>query len=173
MHLFSHSFLQLGANLTGFLEWFVASVAILVVVTLLYVLVLNRSPPPEGLTVAKEEALAESRDVNSVLSSAESALTGGDTKKAVELSVNAARLSLERVLAKTGIPLTGMNVGDLAYLVQTKATNSPDISQHSYQLNLLHLKAAQSQQISFQEAQWAISTASWISQLVANRQIVV
>jgi hypothetical protein len=57
--------------------------------------------------------------------------------------------------------------------VQTKASASPDITQHCYQLNLLHLKAAQGQQISVQEAQWAVSTASWLSNLEKNGQIVV
>ena len=34
-----------------------------------------------------------------------------------------------------------MNVSDMAYLVQTKATRAPDITQPIYQLNMLHLKA--------------------------------
>jgi hypothetical protein len=171
--IFSVSILQSGNNLDSLLEWFVASASILLVVTLLYVFVLSRSPPPEGPTVARIEASAESRDVTSILSSAERALSGGDTRKAVELSVKAVAVSLGNALAKTGIVLEDMNVSDMAYLAQTKATSSPDISQHAYQLNLLHLKAVQSQQVSPQEAQWAISTASWLSQLVASGQIVL
>jgi len=64
-----------------------------------------------------------------------------------------------------------MNVSDMAYLVQTRATRAPDITQPSYQLNMLHLKAAQSQQVTSQEAEWALNSASWLSQLVATQQI--
>ena len=170
---FSSTLLQSGNNLNALLEWFVASVALIGAVTFFYVFVLNRSPSPDGLTQAKLEATASTRDVTQIFSLAQEALSKGDANRAIELSVKVVRRSLENVLRKTGINLEDMNVSDLAYLAQTRASRSPDIAQHAYQLNLLHLKAAQSQQLTQQEAEWAVNTSSWISSLATNGQIIL
>ena len=169
----SYTLLESGNNLNALLEWFVASVALIAAVTFFYVFVLNRSPSPEELTQAKLESIASTRDVSQILSSAQDALGSGDTNRAVELSVKVVSISMENVLRRTGINLEEMNVSDMAYLAQTRASSSPDIAQHAYQLNLLLLKAAQSQRVTQQEAEWATSTAGWISQLVLSGQIII
>ena len=169
--IFSASYLQFGNNLVDLAEWFVASVALLLIVTLVYVFVLNKSPPPEGITQAKIESSSVVSDPAPIISAAQDALKNGDGTKAVELSVKAVIVSLAPLLKGTGANMGNMNVSDLAYLVQTKATRAPDITQPIYQLNMLHLKAAQSQQVTSQEAEWALNSASWLSQLVATQQI--
>ena len=50
--LFSN-YLQIGNDPLALVEWFVASFALIIAVTLVYIFVLNKSPPPEGLTEAK------------------------------------------------------------------------------------------------------------------------
>ena len=82
-------------------EWFVASVALLLVVTLIYVFVLNKSPPPEGITQAKFESPSVVSDPALVISAAQDALKSGDGRKAVELSVKAVSLSLTSLLRRT------------------------------------------------------------------------
>ncbi|MGI0090923.1 MAG: hypothetical protein ACREBS_04370 [Nitrososphaerales archaeon] len=166
--------LVVGNAPVAFLEWFAASVALVIIVTLIYVFVLNRSPPPEGLTQAKLEnvrgALGSS-DPSLFISDAENAVKTGDNGRAVELAVGAARALLVSIVEKLGIRSNNMNISDMAYLVQSKAARSPDITQPMYQLNLMHLKAAQLQPVTAEEAQWAISTSSWLSQLVSAHQI--
>ena len=169
--IFSGNYLQFGNNVVSLAEWFVASIALVIVVTLIYVLVLNKSPRPEGMTQARLESSSMLSDPASIISSAQDALRNGDNKKAVELSVKAVGVTLATLLSATGVDLGNMNTSDMAYIVQTKATKSPDITQPIYQLNLLHLKAAQSQQITIQEAEWAINTANWLSQLVTAQHI--
>jgi hypothetical protein len=170
--IFPVDYLQFGNNLIDLFEWFVASVAVLLAVTLIYVFVLNKSPPPEGLTQAKLESYAMMSDPTPIISSAQDALKNSDYTKAVDLAVKAVHTSLVPLLKGTKEHISDMNVSDLAYLVQSKAAKSPDITQPIYQLNLLHLKAAQSQVISIQEAEWAVNTAGWLAQLVVANQIV-
>lgn len=171
--IFQMSYLQSGNNPVALAEWFIVSVAIVIVVTLIYVFILNKSPPPEGITQAKIESTNVSIDTSSLISSAQDILKSGDTRKSVELAVTAAGNTLSTLLKSTGVDLSNMNISDMAYLVQSKATGSSDITQPIYQLNLLHLKSAQSQPIALQEAEWAINTANWLSQLVATQQIKI
>jgi len=164
-------YLQSGNDPVALIEWFVASVSIIVVVTLLYVFVLGKSPPPEGLTEARLEMQTEQNkmvDSSSILTEARSALTSGDLRKTVELSVKATSLILSRILSSQGVDPSEMNVSDMAYIVQTKSQGSADITQPIYQLNLLHLKAAKGEPITAQEAEWSINTAAWVSQITSN-----
>jgi hypothetical protein len=166
-------FLQTGNDPIALVEWFVASVAIVIVVTLLYVFVLGKSPPPEGLTEAKLEMQTEQNsmiDNSSLLTDARTALTDGDLKKTVELSVRTTSVVLSRLLRVQGVDPSNMNVSDMAYIFQTKSPGRADITQPIYQLNLLHLKAAKGEPISAQEAEWSINTAVWVSELTANLQ---
>jgi len=163
--------MQFGNNVVSLAEWFVASIALVIVVTLIYVLVLNKSPNPVGMTQARFENSSMLSDPASIISSAQDALRNGDNRKSVELAVKSVGASLANLLKGTGVDLGNMNTSDMAYLVQTRATKSPDIIQPIYQLNLLHLKAAQSQQITIQEAEWAINTANWLTQLVTAQHI--
>jgi len=158
------SFLTLaftGTNQSELVEWFVASVGLIVIVTLIYVFVLDRSPPPEGITEAKlEQQLSETADGSAMLLQTHTAILGGDYALAVDLACRSATVTLGNVLGMTG-GNSGMNAADLAYLVQTKAKSCPPISESCYQLNLLHLKVAQGQKITQQEAEWAVSVANW------------
>ncbi|MHB1868891.1 MAG: hypothetical protein ACYCPP_08095, partial [Nitrososphaerales archaeon] len=120
---------------------------------------------------ARLESSAMLSNPESIIFASQDALKRGDNIKAVELSVKAVGVTLATLLSATGVDLGNMNASDMAYLVQTRATRSPDITQPIYQLNLLHLKAAQSQQITIQEAEWAINTANWLSQLVTAQHI--
>jgi hypothetical protein len=168
------TFLQTGTSPAYLIEWFLASVALVVAVTLLYVFVLNKSPPPEGVTEAKLESqnqTNESIDVSPILMEAQGAVSNSNFRKAVELSVQAVSLVLSRNLASKGGNPANMNVSDLAYVIQTKSPGSPDITQPAYQLNLLHLKAERGESVTPQEADWSISTADWFSGLAVNSQI--
>jgi len=168
------SYLQTGTSPTYLIEWFLASIALVIVVTLVYVFVLNKSPPPEGLTEAKLESqnqANESIDVSPLLQQAQIAISNSNFKNAIELSVQAVSTTLSRnLIAKGGNP-ANMNVSDLAYVIQGKSPGSPDITQPAYQLNLLHLKVERGETITQQEAEWSISTANWFSGLVVNSQI--
>lgn len=161
----------LGINSVALLEWFAASVVLLVVVTLIYMFVLSRSPPPEKLTQLGLEAKQNSAEVPELLVSADSALLSGDVNTSIDLSVKAAALMLAPLLGRTGVNLSNMNISDLAYLVQSKSQQSPDITQHLYNLNLLRLKAAQGLPITKEEAEWAIVTVRWLLQLTQGGQI--
>ncbi|HYB04419.1 MAG TPA: hypothetical protein VED17_08150 [Nitrososphaerales archaeon] len=174
MRILQVTVLQTGTAPLDLIEWFLASVALVVVVTLVYVFVLNKSPPPEGLTEAKLEAqnqTNESIDVSPILMEAQTAVSNSNFKKAIELSVEAVGLILSRNLMSKGGNPANMNVSDLAYVIQTKSPGSPDITQPAYQLNLLHLKVERGESVTQPEADWSISTANWFSGLVVNSQI--
>ena len=109
-------------------------------------------------------------DSSSILADAHSALSCGDQRKAVELSVRATSLTLSSLLRSRGVDPSNMNVSDMAYVFQTKSPGTADITQPIYQLNLLHLKAARGEPITAQEAEWSINTAAWISQINASLQ---
>lgn len=169
--ILDHSSLQVGFNATSLAEWFVVSAVLVIVVALIYVYVLSRSPPPEKLTQMKLESYRTSLDPAKLLLSAEDAVKSGDFKACVDLSTKAAVLTLASLLEKPGTNLANMNVSDLAYLVQSKSPQSPDITQHLYNMNLLHLRTAQGQLLTAQEAQWALDTVRWLVQLTQSGQI--
>ena len=166
-----YSPIQLVLNSLYLLEWLVASAALVVVVTLVYFYVLDRSPAPEKITQAKLEAYQKTLEVPSLIASIEDSMGSGDFRTSVDLATRAAALTLANLLAKTGENLAIMNISDLAYLVQSRSPQSPHITQHMYNLNLLRLKAAQSQQITREEAEWALSTVRWLLQLSETGQI--
>ncbi len=117
-----------GTDQVALAEWFVASVGLLVIVTFLYVYVLNKSPPPEGITVAKleqkqEQQVSETTNGLSILSQTHSAMLGGDYSIAVDLAYRSAAVTLSNVMRATGGSPEGMNVSDLAYLIHSKATS--------------------------------------------------
>ncbi len=167
-------YLQVENGGVDLIEWFVASVALVVVVTLVYVFVLNKSPPPEGLTEAKLETQnqqIQTIDAAPMLSEARMALTNSDLKKAIELSIKASGVVLSHILTLKGADPSDMNISDMAFIIQTKSPGTTDITQPAYQLNLLHLKVERGEPVTYQEADWAISTANWFSQLVSNSQL--
>ena len=164
-------YLQFGNNIIDLVEWFIASAAIIVVVSLVYVFILNKSPPPEGLTEAKLEQAYSTPVPRANLVSAQDALGRGDNARAVQIAVGVVSESLASLLTRARVDTSDMNVSDMAYLVQSKGGGTTDITQPIYQLNMLHLKAVQLQPISQQEADWAINTANWISQLISSQQI--
>ena len=146
----------------------------MIVVTLVYIYILNKSPPPEGLTEAKLEAQNSGQiigDPSQYLADAQSDLTKGDVVESVKDAVGAASLILSSKLRSLGVDPGNMNISDMAYVVQARSPGMPDITQPVYQLNLLHLRAAQSQEVSRQEGEWAISTATWLRQVIQAAQI--
>ena len=156
--------------------WFVASVALVAVVTLVYVFVLNKSPPPDTLTVAKIDSSREvalSSGPDAILAEARTSLEGGNLTTSVEQSVRAVELVLRGVLGSSGNVPEAMSISDLAYLIQTRAKTPTDISQPAYQLNLLRLKILQGQSPTSEEADWAFRTASWLMELSRSNQIAV
>lgn len=165
--------LQIGTSISSLLYWFVASVALVIAVTLVYVFILGKSPPPETTTQTKVEQNQRLEETSSVLTSANAALNSADYKRTIELSAKVVAISLSGLLVKTGLNLANMNISDMAYLVQTKAPQSQDITQHVYNLNLLHLRAAQGQQITSHEAEWAVSTASWLVRITQTGQVTL
>lgn len=167
--------LQTGNNPLALIEWFVASIALIVVVTLVYIFVLNKSPPPEGITQAKVESnleLAQQPDATSLMLEAQTSLKAGNNVQTLDLSVKATVAMLNTILAGMGVNSSNMNISDMAYLIQSKSLGSPDITQPLYQLNMLRLKSAQSQPISPQEAEWSLNIAIWLSQLISSGKIV-
>ena len=157
-------------------EWFLFSIALVVIVTLIYIFVLNKTPTPQGVTVAKlEEAQAEAQktvDPNPFLQQAAQALQANDLKGAVENSVRAVSLDLVEILRGAGISdVSSMSISDMAYLVQTRATSAPQIAQPVYQLNTLRLKAIQNQTIEQQEAAWSVSFANWFVHQIESEQV--
>lgn len=159
------SSIQLSIISINLVEWFAASTALVILVTLVYFYILGRSPPPEKITQAKFEGYQSSLEVPNLLVSIEDTIKSGDFKTSIDLSTRAAALTLVNLLAKSGANLAIMNISDLAYLVQSRSPQSPDITQHLYNLNLLHLKVAQSQLVTKEEAEWALSTVRWLQQL--------
>ncbi len=129
------SYLQTGIDALDLIEWFVASAALVIVVTLIYIFVLGRAPPPEGLTEAKSEMQnqkIESVDVTAIISEARMALANSDLKKTVELSVKATISTLSRILTMKGVDPSHMNISDMAYIIQSKSPGMPDITQPAY-----------------------------------------
>jgi hypothetical protein len=173
---FPNSFFQFPNDPIALIEWFIASVILIVVVTLLYVYVLNKSPPTEGVTVAKLEASSEAarrnQDPTPLLLKADTALKNNNLNEAVESSAEAVSLYLRGLIEKqSGPPPLGLGISDLAYLVQTRAKAAPQIADPAYQLNNLRLKAAQNQPIDLQQASWAVSFAKGLAQTIQEDQI--
>lgn len=169
--ILNHSQIQIGTTASSLIVWFVASAALISIVTLIYVYVLGKSPPPEKLTEMKLETHQSSNQLPDLLLSSENALSSADFRTSIDISIKATVLTLATLLGRTGANLANMNVSDLAYLVQSEFPQLPDITQHVYNLNLLHLKAAQGQLLTTQEAEWALSTANWLVQLTRAGQI--
>lgn len=168
--------LATGTSAVFLAMWFVASVGLVAAVTVIYVFVLNRSPPPDTLTVAKidssrETALSNGPDV--LLAEARASLQSGSLTSSIEQSVRAVGLVLSDVLRTSGNVAESMSISDMAYLIQTKAKTPTDISQPIYQLNLLRLKILQGQSSSPEEADWALRTAAWLIELAKSNQISV
>ena len=167
-------YLQTGNYLLTLSEWFIASVALIIVVTLVYKYILNKSPPPEGITQYKVESSVESTgqpDPAAHLLEAQNHMKAGNFSQTVESAVRAVSEMLASALTSLGAKSANMNVSDMAYLIQSRSPGSPDITQPIYQLNLLRLRSAQSQPISPQEAEWSINIAIWLSQLISTRKI--
>lgn len=163
--------LQLGTTDTSLVVWFVVSAVLITLVTLIYVYVLSKSPPPEKFTQIKLEARQTSVEVPNLLVSSENALRSSDFRSSIDYSIKAVALTLATLLEMTGANLANMNVSDLAYLVQSKFQQLPDITQHIYNLNLLHLKAAQGHLLTAQEAEWALNISNWLVQLAQAGKI--
>lgn len=171
-----YSALQFPNDQVALGEWFLFSIALVVIVTLLYIYVLNRTPAPQGVTVAKlEEAQAENQktpDPEPLLRQATQLLQAGDLKGSVEASVRAVSLVLTEALRVSGTAdVSSMSISDMAYIVQSRAKSSPQIAQPVYQLNNLRLKAVQNQTIEQQEAAWSVSFASWLVNQIESRQV--
>lgn len=153
-------------------EWFLFSIALVVIVTLIYIFVLNKTPTPQGLTVARLEEAQRAVDPNPFLQQAAQALQSNDLKGAVENSVRAVSLELVEILRGAGITdVSSMSISDMAYLVQTRASSAPQIAQPVYQLNTLRLKAIQNQTIEQQEANWSVSFANWFVHQIESEQV--
>lgn len=165
------SYLLVNNSVLDLVEWFIASVALVVAVSLIYAFILNKSPSPEGITQLKSEQMHTDATAEQSISLARDAVKNCEYSKSIDLAVTAVSSSFRALLRNTGTDLSNMNVGDMAYLVQSKVTGAPNITQPIYQLNLLRLKSAQSQAITAQEADWAINTASWLVQLISTQQI--
>lgn len=168
------SYLQTGNQAVDLLEWFVASAALVAFVTLLYVFVLGKSPPPEGPTEAKLEMQTqqiETLDLSPLIAQAKAASSSSDFGNAVELSVRATSLALSRALRARGADPENMNVSDMAYIIQIKSPGSVDLTQTAYQLNLLHLKVERGETVTQQEAEWSVNTATWFSEMESAGRI--
>ncbi|MDH2902074.1 MAG: hypothetical protein PXY39_13980 [archaeon] len=174
--VFSQNYLQFPNDPVALMEWFAASVILVLLVTLVYVYILSRSPPPEGNTVSKLEQSIETTQVTPdpsvLLLRADTALKNNGFGEAVESSAEAVGLCLTQLVRRaSGQVSPGMGVSDLAYLVQTKAKSAPQIAETVYQLNSLRLKVAQNQPVDLQQASWAVSFANWLYQVVQTEQI--
>lgn len=164
-----------GFNTTAVAEWFVASVAIVFVVTLMYKYVLSGSPPPEGATVEKVEEMKHAPvsilDANRSIEQASQAIAGQDYITAINLAVHATTETLRNLLISVGGDPSDMNASDLSYLIETRAKTGPKIAPSCYQLNSLRLKALQGQPLTKEEAEWAVSTAQWLKGIVDSKTI--
>jgi hypothetical protein len=152
-------------------EWFVFSAVLIAAVTLIYVYVLSKSAPPEKLTEMKLETIHSTADASNLLASAEAALRSGDFRTSIDNAVKASALTLINLLDNAEANHANMNVSDLAYLVQARHSQLPDMIQHVYNLNLLRLKAVQGQPLTTQEVEWALSTVNWLIQLAEKGRI--
>jgi hypothetical protein len=175
--VFSQNYFQFPNDPVSLLEWFGASVALVIVVTLVYVYVLNKTPSPEGIQIANSgqsiPTQLNAQDPNGFILKAEAALKNGDARNATENSAAAVNLLLTRELLRDStlqVP-KGMGIADKAYLVQAKAKSAPPFAETIYQLNNLRLKEAQNQSISIQEASWAVSVAKWLEQIIQSGQV--
>jgi hypothetical protein len=168
------SMLQAGIE-SSLAFWFIASVALVVLVTLIYVFFLSKSPPPPGMTVEKVEAAQrlQGTEPDALITKARDAIAIGNVNQSIEFSTNAIGMILSFLLERAGIPNASLGLSDMAYLVQTKAKASPDISQPVYQLNLLRLKSLQGENVTAEQADWAINAATWLAQLAHSEQIVL
>ncbi len=166
--------LQVASSPQALAEWFVATLGVLIAVTLIYIFILQKSPPPEGPTIAKLEGMREeekSIEYGAVIAKAQQELGAGNCSSAVQKSVEAVGVALSSVLASLGADSSRMSVSDMAYLIQTRAKTSPEITQPLYHLNSLRLRALQGGVITQQEGQWAVSTALWLFQILSAGQI--
>jgi hypothetical protein len=159
-------------------EWFVASVALVVVVTLVYIFVLNRRAPPAEVTSATAQQVTQPQvasapaDPSTSLTMAQQALQSGDNVRAVEYSVQTVESLLEGVARGSGAEPKYMNITDLAYLIQARSpSSSPQFAPSVYQLNSLRLKALQGQVVTQQEASWAVQLAAWVGQLTSSGRV--
>jgi hypothetical protein len=168
--------LQTPINQLDLFEWLIASIGLVVVVTLVYIYVLNKSPPPEGATVSKIEqsnlVMQASHDPNPVLSEAETSRKSNNLNAAVENSAEAVRICLSGELRRiTGRSSEGMGISDIAYLLQSKEKSGPQFAEPVYQLSNLRLKVVQTQTISDDEASWAVSFAAWLVNAFQTDQV--
>jgi hypothetical protein len=163
-----------GIDTTMVAVWFVASVAIVFVVTLMYKYVL-RVPPPAGPTAEKVEQLkyapVNDFDTNQSIERAVQAIAGQDYATAANLAVHASTEVLRELLISIGGDPSDMNISDLSYLLETRAKTGPKIAPSCYQLNSLRLKALQGQPLSKEEAEWTVSTAQWLKGIVDSKAI--
>jgi hypothetical protein len=170
-------YLQFGYDPAALLEWFLATVGIIVVVALVYVFVLQKSPPPSGVTMAKLEQQSPQvqggTTARAAVSEAESFLTASNFAGAVESSARAISLAFSGLLASLGQGADGLGIADAAYLVQSKSSGGPDIVQPIYQLNNLRLQALRGQSVNPEEAAWAVNFAKWLIQAIESNQIKV
>jgi hypothetical protein len=183
---FSQDYFQFPNDPIALLEWFAASVVLVIVVTLVYVYVLNKSPPPQGETVSKMERSTRSTqlvlDPDALLLKADAAVKSSKFAEAVEFSARAVGLCLTQIIqrnfakeqvggSRPQLVTSGMGIADLAYLVQTRAKSAPRFAETVYELNNLRLKAARNQTIDLQQAIWAFSVASSFCQLAQSDKI--
>ncbi len=171
------SYFQFPNDPVALAEWFVASIVLVVVVTLLYVYVLSKSPPPEGVTVAKLEQIQASDQVSAsdplpIVAKAEATLRDGKLDEAIASSAEAATLIFRNLLeASYGKVSSTMGLSDLAYLVQTRAKSPPQFADSAYNLNNLRLRALQKQPLDLQQASWAVNFTKWLLDLAQTGQI--
>lgn len=168
---FGNTIFQVGRSIASLSIWFVITGIIIAAITIIYVYILSKSPPPEKLTEMKLETFHGTIDVPSFLTRAEDALRSGDFRTSIEIAIKASALSLIKLLDDHRTNLANMNISDIAYLVQSKYPQLPDLTQHIYNMNLLRLKAVQGQLLTMQEVEWALSTVNWLIQLAEKGQI--
>lgn len=160
------------------LEWFGFSVGLVVVVTLIYLFVLRKSPPPEGVTMAKlgqpNNVVLSQASAYDMLTQAESYLAANNLKGAVECSAMAVASALKSLLApQLGAETESLGIADAAFIVQSKGSTTADIVQPIYQLNNLRLQTVRGQTVSQAEAAWAVNFAKWLFQAIRSNVIKV
>jgi hypothetical protein len=168
--------IQFGNDPVALAEWFIASLVLVIVVTLIYVLVLNKSPPPEGITLAKTEqqaAIASAAiDPHPVLYEADQDLKSNNLNGAIDASVRTIFLAFRNVLGGQA-GTEGMGISDSAYIIQTKGKNANQIAQPVYQLNNLRLQSLQGQPVTLEQASWAVNLARWVVDAIDSGQITL
>jgi hypothetical protein len=166
--------LQSGNNALDLVEWFLASVGLVVAVTLVYVFILSKSTAPPTMTVAKvEEAAGPGENLAGVqvaIQKTGQALQAHDFRGVVEESAEAVSIVLRRAAQVIlGRDLEGAGIADLAYIIQSKSKTPINIAEPTYQLNNLRLRAIQDQPIQEQEATWAASFSKWLVELLGQQ----